>query len=259
MTLQWKRQTRKRCYHCRNFSETAVAELESGVSRLCREKKTKMNRQCDLTHPSLSWTQTGRWILRSRPLCEPAHGKHRRWGGWGPWCRCSLMRFLWCGSFFHSGPTAGQGKKKNTIQLIQRLLLLWRFSRNEISRTVPHLLIVLDLILQDDPVGFFRWLPGQGNGVSCDILGLNWSHWRGSWWDDQRKRKQKRKKMFSCCFHPWRRWVCSVPHFLLLLLRKSNKPRGNRFHFSLNLALIQNQGSCETVRPHSWFNRRSVN
>lgn len=112
MTLQWQRQTCKRCYHCRNFSDTAVAELESGLSWLCREKKTKMNRQCDLTHPSWSWTQTGRWILRSRPLCEPAHGKHRRWGGWGPWCRCSLMRFLWCGSFFHSGPTAGQEKKK---------------------------------------------------------------------------------------------------------------------------------------------------
>ena len=37
----------------------------------------------------------------------------------------------------------------------------------------PHLLIVFDLVLQDDPVGFLRLLPGQGDGVSGDVLGLD--------------------------------------------------------------------------------------
>ena len=59
------------------------------------------------------------------------------------------------------------------------MLLFWRLLVNYISDGIPHLLIVLHFVLQDDPVGSVRRLPGQGDGVSCDILCLDGRHWRG--------------------------------------------------------------------------------
>lgn len=43
--------------------------------------------------------------------------------------------------------------------------------------STPHLFVVLDLILQDDPIGSLRWLPRQRDGVSRDIFGLDGSYW----------------------------------------------------------------------------------
>lgn len=67
---------------------------------------------------------------------------------------------------------------------------------NYISHGTPHLLIVLHFILQDDPVGSVRRLPGQWDGVSCDILRLDGRHWRGGWRDDQKRDGKKKKKNY---------------------------------------------------------------
>lgn len=77
-------------------------------------------------------------------------------------------------------------KRKQSDVVFLQSVATYRYSgdfficRNYISHGTPHLLVVLDLILQDDPVGSIRWLPGQWDGVSCDILRLDGSHWRGS-------------------------------------------------------------------------------
>lgn len=44
-----------------------------------------------------------------------------------------------------------------------------------------HLLIVLDLVLQDDAIGPLRLLPCQRHTVPGDVLGLDGCNWRGSW------------------------------------------------------------------------------
>lgn len=47
-------------------------------------------------------------------------------------------------------------------------------------RNQTHLLVVLDLVLQNDPVGPVGGLPGQRDGVSGDVLGLDGRHRRRS-------------------------------------------------------------------------------
>lgn len=97
----------------------------------------------------------------------------------------------------------------------------------------PHLFIVFDLILQNDPIGSVRELPCQGDGVSGDILRLDGSHrWR-SWRNYMKNRKRKITflynafssscviNLFMCSNHSV---SCALlnPSQMLLLLWKSN-------------------------------------
>lgn len=55
----------------------------------------------------------------------------------------------------------------------------------------PHLLVVFDLVLQDDPVGFLRLLPGQGDGVSGDVLGLDRVDGRRGYGQKESKKRER--------------------------------------------------------------------
>lgn len=70
---------------------------------------------------------------------------------------------------------------------------LHRGSRATAAAAPPHLLVVLDLVLQDDPVGSVRGLPGQRDGVSGDVLGLDGGHRGGGWRNNVENREIKRR------------------------------------------------------------------
>lgn len=49
------------------------------------------------------------------------------------------------------------------------------------SHKSSHLLVVLDLVLEDDSVGSLRLLPRQRHSVSGDVLGLDGGNRRRRW------------------------------------------------------------------------------
>lgn len=52
-------------------------------------------------------------------------------------------------------------------------------------KSCTNLFIVFDFIVENNAIGSFRLLPGQGNAVSRHLLLLDDGHWRGSWWETQ--------------------------------------------------------------------------
>lgn len=63
-----------------------------------------------------------------------------------------------------------------------KLMMMKLFDpRMRFSCLPTHLLVVLDLVLQDDAVGPLGLLPCQRHAVPGDVLGLDGRNWRGSW------------------------------------------------------------------------------
>lgn len=148
-----------------------------------------------------------------------------------------------------------------------------------INRTcMSHLLVVLDLVLQDDPIGSIGRLPGQWDSVPCDILCLDGCHWRGSWWDDQRKKENRQKKkdillysllpLLHVVVKHWSHQVSfcvtppNPPH-MLLLLGKSNSGPGHEAItsiFFLNYRLpFKTSGYYFAICPHGSIAKARVN
>lgn len=53
-----------------------------------------------------------------------------------------------------------------------------------------NLFVVFDFIVEDNAVGSFRLLPGQGDTVSRSLLLSDDCYWWGGWWETQREKKK---------------------------------------------------------------------
>lgn len=186
MTPQWQRHARKRCYHCRIFQKWAWQSWHQSLSapavHWCHRGKLSRSDVAELTGVGheLKWAAEFP-VAGSRASAHVEHvgSKGRQtfdvsvpWGSFYD----SVASFVLVLRMTNKGETKRTRTGCWNIKLRRK-----KFHKQKLHLSwTPHLLVVLDLILQDDPVGSIWWLPGQWDSVSCDILRLDGSHWRGS-------------------------------------------------------------------------------
>lgn len=75
-----------------------------------------------------------------------------------------------------------------------------------------NLFVVFDFIVEDNAVGSFRLLPGQGDTVSRSLLLSDDCYWWGGWWETQREKKEGK------FFYGAVQWKFSPPCSILVIV-----------------------------------------
>lgn len=78
-----------------------------------------------------------------------------------------------------------------------------------------NLFVVFDLVVEDNAVGSFGLLPGQGNTVSGCLLLPDDCYWRGGWWETQTGTESEEESEVQWKFSSRRSFLSTVCGFSL--------------------------------------------